>query len=38
MKSVVRWAQAEDLELLIVYPSERAVSFIGEQALLWKMM
>lgn len=27
MKSVVGWAKDEDLELLIVYPSERAVSF-----------
>jgi GNAT superfamily N-acetyltransferase len=27
MKSVLAWAKAEDLELLIVYPSERAVSF-----------
>ena len=27
MKRVVEWAKAEDLELLIVYPSERAVPF-----------
>lgn len=27
MKRVLEWAKAEDLELLIVYPSERAVSF-----------
>ena len=27
MKRVIAWAQAEDLELLIVWPSDRAVSF-----------
>jgi GNAT superfamily N-acetyltransferase len=27
MKRVIAWAKAEDLELLIVYPSERAVTF-----------
>ncbi len=27
MKRVIDWAKDEDLELLIVYPSERAVSF-----------
>jgi GNAT superfamily N-acetyltransferase len=27
MARVIEWAQAEDLELLIVYPSERAVPF-----------
>jgi hypothetical protein len=27
MKTVVNWAQEEDLELLIVYPSERAEGF-----------
>lgn len=26
---VIKWAKAEDLELLIVYPSERAVPFYG---------
>lgn len=27
MRKVLEWAKTEDLELLIVYPSERAVSF-----------
>jgi len=29
MKRVISWAKEEDLELLIVYPSEKAVSFYG---------
>ncbi len=27
LSKVIEWAKAEDLELLIVYPSERAISF-----------
>jgi hypothetical protein len=29
MHSVIRWARAEDLELLMVWPSEASVDFYG---------